>query len=65
VRRRTRTFDAIIDVLRDGGWHALDDLQAATRFPAEWVQELVAEGVIDVREGLVTLVRLRATAVAV
>ncbi len=49
-------------VLSDGAWHELEDLRAATSFPNEWVQELQTEGVVEVEEGLVTLVRLRSTA---
>ena len=42
-----RTFEAITNLLRDGSWHEIDELRAATHFPAEWVQELSAEGVVD------------------
>lgn len=44
------TFEAITNVLRDGSWHEIDELRAATHFPAEWVQELRAEGVVDTSE---------------
>ena len=55
-----RTFEAIVALLKDGCWHALDDLRAATQFPQHWVEELRAEGLLDVeqREGSV-LVRLK------
>jgi hypothetical protein len=56
---RTETFDAVIAVLRDGAWHSIDDLREATRFPEDWVDELRAEGLLDVDESLVTMVRLR------
>jgi len=59
MRRTQRTFEAVVSVLRDGAWHSLDDVKAATHFPAQWVDELAAEGIVDVDEGLVTLVRLR------
>jgi uncharacterized protein YutE (UPF0331/DUF86 family) len=64
VKSTTRTFDAVVEVLRDGAWHAIEDLRAATRFPSDWVDELEAEGIVDVKEGLVTMVRLRPRAVA-
>ena len=59
LRKPHQTFEAILEVLRDGAWHTLDDVSAATRYPADWVSELRSEGVVDVREGLVTMVRLR------
>ena len=58
-RRPQRTFAAIETVLSDGAWHELEDLRDATSFPREWVRELRAEGVVDVAEGPVTMVRLR------
>ena len=58
-RRARRTFTAIENVLSDGAWHELEDLRDATNFPREWVKELRAEGVVDVAEGPVTMVRLR------
>ena len=64
VKSKSRTFDAVVDVLRDGAWHTIEDLRAATRFPSDWVDELQAEGIVDVKEGLVTMVRLRPGAVA-
>jgi hypothetical protein len=45
-----RTYQAITNLLRDGSWHEIDELRAATHFPAEWVQELSAEGVVDTSE---------------
>jgi hypothetical protein len=60
-RTSQRTFDAIQALLRDGAWHGLDDLKAATNYPAEWVEELEAEGLVDVNQGVVTMVRLRPT----
>ena len=61
-RRPQRRFEAIQTVLTDGAWHELEDLRDATSFPSEWVQELEAEGVVELQEGLVTLVRLRTKA---
>jgi len=58
LRKPQRTFEAILEVLRDGAWHSLEDVSAATRYPGDWVTELRAEGVVEVEEGLVTLVRL-------
>jgi hypothetical protein len=48
--RPQHTFKAITNVLHDGSWHEIDELRAATHFPAEWVHELSAEGVVDTRE---------------
>lgn len=31
---RTKTYDAITQVLDDGSWHAADDLKEATTWPA-------------------------------
>jgi hypothetical protein len=62
LRRTHHTFDSILDVLGDGAWHEVEDIGAATRYPGEWVEELRAEGVLEVREGVVTMVRLRADA---
>ena len=45
-----QTFEAITALLRDGSWHELDELGRATHFPAEWVEELSAEGVVETRE---------------
>ena len=59
MKVRTQTFDAVLGVLRDGAWHTIDDLRAATRFPKDWVEELEAEGIVDVNNGMVTMVRLR------
>ena len=58
--RPQTTFQAITRVLDDGSWHALDDLRAATSWPDEWVQELEAEGLIETRQQVGSvLVRLR------
>ena len=61
MRRPQRTYEAIVRLLRDGAWHAFEDLRAVTQFPCEWVDELDAEGVVDVERsaGEVVLVRLR------
>ena len=56
--RTQRTFNAIVEVLQDGAWHEVGDVGAATSYPTEWVDELLAEGVLEVREGIVTVVRL-------
>ena len=50
--RPRRTFHAIIAVLQDGAWHLVEDLDEATRFPAEWVEELQAEGIVETIEQL-------------
>jgi hypothetical protein len=63
--RSQKTFDAITRVLDDGLWHELDDLTEATRFPAEWTQELEAEGLIETQKQIgAVLVRLRNDRVA-
>jgi hypothetical protein len=59
VKIRTRTFNAVMELLRDGAWHTVDDLRAVARFPSDWVEELAAEGLVDVNQGLVPMVRLR------
>jgi hypothetical protein len=59
MRRTQRTYEAILGVLQDGAWHTVDDVEAATHVPSQWVRELAAEGVVIVDEGLVTLIRLR------
>ena len=57
---RTTTFDAITRMLKDGTWHALEDLRDVTSMPDEWVTELEAEGLIETREQVRNvLVRLR------
>lgn len=58
-RTRRRTFDAIVEVLRDGAWHEIGDVGAATRFPDDWVDALRSEGLLEITEGVVTMVRLR------
>lgn len=59
--KRRSTFEAITRLLEDGSWHELDDLRDATSFPAEWVKELEAEGILDTRAQVGNvLVRLRA-----
>ena len=57
--RPQRTFESIVRLLSDGAWHAVDDLRDVTSFPDEWVHELRAEGVVDVNDGVVTMVRLQ------
>jgi len=58
--KQTKTFDAITRLLDDGSWHTLDDLRAVTSWPDEWAQELAAEGVIDTKDQVGSLlVRLR------
>lgn len=60
--RAQRTFEAIVALLKDGRWHAPDDLRAATQFPHHWVEELRAEGLLDVEQtGGSVLVRLKAS----
>ena len=41
---RTTTFDAITRMLKDGTWHALEDLRDVTSMPDEWVTELEPKG---------------------
>ena len=63
--RQQKTFEAITRVLDDGSWHELDDLRQATSFPAEWVKELEAEGLVCTREQVGNvLVRLRTSPAA-
>ena len=53
-------------LLPDSEWHDVRELSAVTRYPEEWVRELVLEGQVEVsteRETLAPLVRLRPIAV--
>ena len=45
--RPQRTFEAIRDVLDDGAWHAFDELNKATSFPADWVKQLRGESLVE------------------
>jgi hypothetical protein len=53
-RRENQNTDVngVMELLRDGAWHSVDDLNEATRFPGDWVEELEAEGLVDVNQGL-------------
>lgn len=58
--RPQRTFEAITRVLDDGSWHEFDELREATHFPVEWVEQLRAEGVVEISDDGESLrVRLR------
>lgn len=48
---RELTFPAIVGLLRDGQWHAGDELAAVTTFPDEWLAELQHEGFELERQG--------------
>ncbi|MDQ3066475.1 MAG: hypothetical protein M3R12_04900 [Actinomycetota bacterium] len=41
---RDLTFPAVIGLLRDGKWHADEELAAVTHFPQEWLAEVEREG---------------------
>jgi len=45
--RTQRTFEAIRNVLDDGAWHRFDELKDATHFPADWVNQLRREGLVE------------------
>ena len=48
---REKTFPAVMEVLRDGRWHAPLDLSRVTMFPREWLAELEREGLPLERRG--------------
>lgn len=48
---RKLTFPAVVELLRDGQWHADDELAAVTTFPQEWLKELEREGFELERQG--------------
>lgn len=48
---RQLTFPAVVELLRDGQWHAGDELAAVTTFPQEWLKELEREGFELERQG--------------
>jgi hypothetical protein len=58
---RTKTFDSIVELLRDREWHTPDELATRTRYPDHWIAQLHRESLLDVEEhhGR-TVVRLRA-----
>jgi hypothetical protein len=47
---RTRTFDAIVELLGDGEWHTSQELAASTRYPDRWIDELRRESLVEVDE---------------
>jgi hypothetical protein len=57
---RTKTFDAIVELLRDRQWHTSDELGTKTRYPQQWIDQLRRESLLEIddRQGQV-LVRLR------
>ena len=57
--RPQRTYESIVRLLKDGGWRTVDDLRDVTSFPDDWIDELKAEGILEVKKGVVTMVRLR------
>jgi hypothetical protein len=60
-----RIFAAIMSLLADREWHTVQELGLVSRYPNEWVRELLLEERIEVTtEGstLTPLVRLRPTA---
>jgi hypothetical protein len=38
------TYKQLLTVLADGDWHSLDELEAVTRYPDQWLTELRHEG---------------------
>lgn len=48
---RELTFPALVGLLRDGQWHAGEELAAVTTFPDEWLAELQHEGFELERQG--------------
>ena len=64
MKKPQPTFDAILEMLDDGAWHTLDDLSSVSRYPTQWAKELNSEGVVELREDPVPIVRLRKRALA-
>ncbi|HEY7179213.1 MAG TPA: hypothetical protein VH305_08565 [Gaiella sp.] len=58
---RTKTFDAILELLADRRWHTENELAERTRYPDHWIDELRRESALEIeeRDGQ-TLIRLRA-----
>jgi hypothetical protein len=42
--QRPLTYPALVELLKDGEWHADEELAAITQFPREWLHELEREG---------------------
>ena len=55
---RELTYPAVVGLLRDGEWHADEELTAVTLFPREWLQEVEREHPLERRAGSPELVRL-------
>jgi hypothetical protein len=61
---RTKTFDAIVELLRDREWHTVAELATRTWYPDHWVRQLRRESLVEVDEQHgQTLVRLREGAI--
>jgi hypothetical protein len=62
---RQRIFAAIMELLADRQWHHVRELSEVTRYPDEWVRELLLEDRIEVSTestSFAALVRLQPTA---
>ena len=55
---RELTYPAVVDLLRDGEWHADEELKTVTSFPQEWLQEVAREHEIERNANSPELVRL-------
>lgn len=58
---RTKTFDSIVELLRDTQWHSRGEVAEKTRYADEWIAQLRREAIVETEEmDGQTLVRLRA-----
>ena len=48
MKQQQGTFAAIMQLLADRKWHTLAELAGVSRYPKEWVRELLLEDVIEV-----------------
>ena len=55
---RELTYPAVVNLLRDGEWHADEELKAVTSFPDQWLQEVAREYEVERCDGSPELVRL-------
>ena len=52
------TYERIMDVLADGKWHSIEELQKVSAYPYRWLEELRRDGlwvIEDEATGIVAL----------